>query len=201
MSKTETSEADSDPKTTQSSALLITILLVISIVLSVLLIAFTVGSILLSAGTVGLWPLVKDWVANPIIKLGIALSFLSFGVVLFHIKSRYPRFFIFLEFVFAVTLAWVALGESDASRLTVSLAIAATAFATADIVKGLQSLGGSSTETTSFNPSFGFDRNNIRVYQGEKLICTIPKGINNAAYKIDLEKLQQRIKVLEDRPG
>ena len=201
MSKTETSEADSDPKTLQSSALLITILLVISIVLSVLLIAFTVGSILLSAGTVGLWPLVKDWVENPIIKLGIALSFLSFGVVLFHIKSRYPRFFIFLEIVFAVTLAWVALGESDASRLTVSLAIAATAFATADIVKGLQSLGGSSTETTSFNPSFGFDRNNIRVYQGEKLICTIPKGINNAAYKIDLEKLEQRIKVLEDRPG
>ncbi|WP_029133513.1 hypothetical protein [Sedimenticola selenatireducens] len=201
MSKTETSEADSDPKTPQSSALLITILLVISIVLSLLFIAFAVGSILLSAGTVGLWPLVKDWVENPIIKLGIALSFLSFGVVLFHIKSGYPRFFIFLEIVFAVTLAWVALGESDASRLTVSLAIAATAFATADIVKGLQSLGGSSTETTSFNPSFGFDRNNIRVYQGEKLICTIPKGINNAAYKIDLEKLQQRIKVLEDRPG
>ncbi|MBZ0098576.1 MAG: hypothetical protein K8F30_05805 [Taibaiella sp.] len=201
MSNTETSEADSNPKTPQSSALLITILLVISIVLSVLLIAFAVGSILLSAGTVGLWPLVKDWVTNPIIKLGIALSFLSFGVVLFHIKSHYQRFFMFLEIVFAVTLAWVALGESDASRLTVSLAIAATAFATADIVKGLQSLGNSSTETTSFNPSFGFDRNNIRVYQGEKLICTIPKGISNAAYKIDLEKLERRIKVLEDRPG
>lgn len=201
MSTTETSEENSNPKTEQSSTLLITIILVISIVLSLLFIAVVMGSILLSAGTVGLWPLVKDWVANPITKLAIALSFLSFGVVLFHIKSNYPRFFIFLEIVFAVTLAWVALGESDASRLTVSLAIAATAFTTADIVRGLQSLVSSNTETESFKPSLGIDRNNIRVYQGDKLICTIPKGIGDAVYKIDLEKLERRIKTLEDRPG
>lgn len=201
MPKTETSEEDSNPDTQQSSTLLVATILVISIVLSLLFIAVVIGSILLSAGTVGLWPLVKDWVANPIIKLAIALSFLSFGVVLFHIKSNYPRFFIFLEIVFAVTLAWVALGESDASRLTVSLAVAATAFTTADIVRGLQALGSSATATQSFEPSFGFDLNNIRVYQGKKLICTIPKGIGDAVYKIDLEKLEHRIRALEGRPG
>ncbi|WP_428606765.1 hypothetical protein [Sedimenticola sp.] len=201
MSKTATSETDDNREQEDSWSLFITILLIISIALSALFILSIVVSIFISVSTVGWWPLVKGWTANPAIKWMIALSFLSFGVVLFQIKSNYPRVFMILETIFAITLAWVALGESDANRLTVSLAILATAFATADIFKGLKSSGETKTKKDPFEPRFGFDLNSIRVYQGEKLVCTIPKGIAGAAYKIDLEKLEQRIKDLEDRTG
>jgi hypothetical protein len=188
MSKIAASEADDATGKQGAPAPFIATLLVISIVLSVLFILGILGSVFISLGAVGWWPLVKSWAANPAVKWVIALSFLSFGVVLFHIKSNHPRIFMFLEIVFAITLAWVALGESDASRLTVGLAIAATAFATADIFRGLQPDRGAD----SLEPRFGFDLNNIRVYQRVKLVCTIPKGIGGAAYKIELKTLEQR---------
>lgn len=197
MSKTATVEADNNSKAQTGPTRFVTVVLIISIVLSVLFILGIVGSIVISLGTVGWWPLVQGWTTNPAIKWVIALSFLSFGVVLFQIKSHHPRVFMCLEILFAITLAWVALGELDASRLTVSLAIVATAFATADIFKGLQS----NSRTGSLEPRFGFDLDNIRVYQGKELVCTIPKGIAKAAYKIDLDKLDQRIKALEGRDG
>jgi hypothetical protein len=144
---------------------------------------------------VAFWPRVqRAFEQYPGLRIAIASACAFTGLAFFFMRRRAPRVYGAFEIVFAVTLAWVALANKTAERLTIGTAILGSVYVA---VRGAALISDSRHKAASNQITVNDWRDHIVFTRGETTIARIPNDLSNVAYKLDIDRLAERIKILE----